>query len=137
MISSGQPCATKAPKSYKNWLYTVEVIYILLIHQHPSEKKKQTQNIKRTDPQKDMISEVFFHPRFPVIPPEVWCFRKPFGDLRGFTYSSVPKSVRSEKWWISGVFTQGTGFKLRNETDKYGSSYNMLEDSLRWGKVGP
>jgi len=24
--------------------------------------------------------------------------------------------------------SQGTGFKLRNETDKYGSSYNMLED---------
>ena len=107
-------------------------IYILLINQHPSEKK----NTKHKDPQKDMISEVFFHPRFPVIPPEVWCFRKPFGDLHGFTYSSVPKSVRSEKWWISGVFTQGTGFKLRYETDKYGSSYNMLEDGFAGKNLG-
>ena len=44
--------------------------------------------------------------------------------------------VRLKKWWISGVFTQGTGFKLRNETDKYGSSYNMLEDMLAGENVG-
>ena len=31
--------------------------------------------------------------------------------------------------FLSGHF-QGTGLKLRNENDKYGSSYNMLEDSL-------
>ena len=37
---------------------------------------------------------------------------------------------------ISGVFTQGTGFKLRNETDKYGSSYNMLEDGFAGKKLG-
>ncbi len=31
--------------------------------------------------------------------------------------------------FLSGHF-QGIGLKLRNENDKYGSSYNMLEDSL-------
>ena len=46
-----------------------------------------------------------------------------------------PVFVRLEKWWISGVFTQGTGFKLRNETDKYGSSYNMLEDGFAGKKL--
>ena len=46
-----------------------------------------------------------------------------------------PSSVRWKNGGFLGVFTQGTGFKLRNETDKYGSSYNMLEDVASLGKM--
>lgn len=62
MISSGQPCATKAPKSYRNWLCTVEVIYILLINQHPSEKKKTNTKHKENWPPKRHDFRSLFSP---------------------------------------------------------------------------